>query len=145
MYVDEYNTFADSTDISVLLAEARKYGARFCLLVQTCAYFSPEVLRMVLGNVSTYISFCVGSWDAELLAKEFGRNSDGFSFEPVQLVDLSDYTFILKTVRNHTRTTPKLYRNYAPLKFNPSELQKVIRTSNANHGKARTVLLPPGE
>ncbi len=73
LYVDEFQNFANES-FADILSEARKY--KLCLTVanQYVDQMTEEVRNAVIGNVGTFISFRVGSTDAELMEKEFSPN-----------------------------------------------------------------------
>jgi energy-coupling factor transporter ATP-binding protein EcfA2 len=73
LYVDEFQNFANES-FAEILSESRKY--KLCLTVanQYIDQMTEEVRNAVIGNVGTFISFRVGSTDAELMEKEFAPN-----------------------------------------------------------------------
>lgn len=70
LYVDEFQSFANEYFASIL-SEARKYKLNLTIAHQYIEQMSDEVRAAVFGNVGTMISFRVGSYDAEVLEKEF--------------------------------------------------------------------------
>jgi len=73
LYVDEFQNFANES-FAEILSESRKY--KLCLTVanQYIDQMTEEVRNAVIGNVGTFISFRVGSTDAEIMEKEFAPN-----------------------------------------------------------------------
>jgi len=73
LYVDEFQNFANES-FAEILSESRKY--KLCLTVanQYMDQMTEEVRNAVIGNVGTFISFRVGSTDAEIMEKEFAPN-----------------------------------------------------------------------
>lgn len=70
LYVDEFQSFANESFANIL-SEARKYKLNLTIAHQYIEQMSEEVRAAVFGNVGTMMSFRVGSYDAEVLEKEF--------------------------------------------------------------------------
>jgi type IV secretory pathway TraG/TraD family ATPase VirD4 len=70
LYVDEFQSFANES-FADILSEARKYKLSLTVAHQYIEQMSDEVRAAVFGNVGTMLSFRVGSYDAEVLEKEF--------------------------------------------------------------------------
>ncbi len=70
LYVDEFQSFANKS-FADILSEARKYKLGLNITHQYIEQMAEEVRAAVFGNVGTMISFRVGSFDAEVLEKEF--------------------------------------------------------------------------
>ncbi len=70
LYVDEFQSFANES-FADILSEARKYKLALTIAHQYIEQMSDEVRAAVFGNVGTMIAFRVGSYDAEVLEKEF--------------------------------------------------------------------------
>ncbi|MEX0933165.1 MAG: type IV secretory system conjugative DNA transfer family protein [Candidatus Paceibacterota bacterium] len=70
LYVDEFQSFANESFANIL-SEARKYKLNLTVAHQYIEQMSEEVRAAVFGNVGTMVSFRVGSYDAEVLEKEF--------------------------------------------------------------------------
>jgi hypothetical protein len=71
LYIDELQSFA-TDEFPSLLAEARKYRLNIAGMANQFISQLPENLASaIMGNVGTLISFCLGSEDADIIAKEF--------------------------------------------------------------------------
>jgi hypothetical protein len=70
LYVDEFQSFANKS-FADILSEARKYKLSLNITHQYIEQMAEEVRAAVFGNVGTMITFRVGSFDAEVLEKEF--------------------------------------------------------------------------
>jgi hypothetical protein len=70
LYVDEFQSFANKS-FADILSEARKYKLGLNITHQYIEQMAEEVRAAVFGNVGTMIAFRVGSYDAEILEKEF--------------------------------------------------------------------------
>ena len=92
LYIDEFQSFVGVASVSyeLILSRARKYGLGLVLAHQQTGQIPLELLREVLGNVSTLISFQVSQSDAAKLAKEFVTEFDGevIQAEPEELLRL---------------------------------------------------------
>lgn len=70
LYIDELQSFA-TEEFPSILAEARKYRLNIAGMANQFISQLPDSLASaILGNVGTLISFCLGSEDAEIIAKE---------------------------------------------------------------------------
>lgn len=70
LFVDEFQSFANES-FADILSEARKYRLALTIAHQYIEQMTDEVRAAVFGNVGTMTSFRVGSYDAEVLEKEF--------------------------------------------------------------------------
>lgn len=70
LYVDEFQSFANESFTNIL-SEARKYKLNLTIAHQYIEQMSEGVRAAVFGNVGTMMSFRVGSYDAQVLEKEF--------------------------------------------------------------------------
>jgi hypothetical protein len=70
LFVDEFQSFANES-FAGILSEARKYKLSLHIAHQYIEQMEDEVKAAVFGNVGTMVSFRVGSYDAEVLEKEF--------------------------------------------------------------------------
>jgi hypothetical protein len=70
LYVDEFQSFANKS-FADILSEARKYKLGLNITHQYIEQMEDEVRAAVFGNVGTMVAFRVGSFDAEVLEKEF--------------------------------------------------------------------------
>ncbi|MEK7062816.1 MAG: type IV secretory system conjugative DNA transfer family protein, partial [Patescibacteria group bacterium] len=70
LYADEFQSFANKS-FADILSEARKYKLSLNITHQYIEQMAEEVRAAVFGNVGTMIAFRVGSYDAEVLEKEF--------------------------------------------------------------------------
>jgi len=69
-YVDEFQSFANES-FADILSEARKYKLSLTIAHQYIEQMPEEVRAAVFGNVGSMITFRVGSYDADVLEKEF--------------------------------------------------------------------------
>ncbi|NLE07306.1 MAG: type IV secretory system conjugative DNA transfer family protein [Parcubacteria group bacterium] len=100
LYVDEFQSFANKS-FADILSEARKYKLSLNITHQYVEQMAEEVRAAVFGNVGTMISFRVGSFDAEILEKEF---APVFTME--DLVNLGKYQIYLKLMIDGVASQP---------------------------------------
>ncbi len=70
LYIDEFQNFTTDS-IAVILSEARKYRLDLTLAHQFIAQLSDKIRDAVFGNVGSFLSFRIGTKDAEFLVKQF--------------------------------------------------------------------------
>ena len=100
LYVDEFQSFANES-FADILSEARKYKLALTVAHQYIEQMSDEVRAAVFGNVGTMIAFRVGSYDAEVLEKEFAPQ---FTME--DLVNLGFVQIYLKLMIDGISSQP---------------------------------------
>lgn len=100
LYVDEFQSFANESFASIL-SEARKYKLNLTIAHQYIEQMSEEVRAAVFGNVGTMISFRVGSYDAEVLEKEFAPQ-----FTAEDMVNLGFAQIYLKLMVDGISSSP---------------------------------------
>jgi hypothetical protein len=73
LYLDEFQTFTGVAEASYekILSRARKYKLGLILAHQQTGQLSSELLREILGNVSTLLTFNVSHPDAVKLSREY--------------------------------------------------------------------------
>jgi hypothetical protein len=73
LYLDEFQTFTGVAETSYekLLSRARKYRLGLVLAHQQTGQLSRDLLREILGNVTTLLAFTVSHEDAVRFSKEF--------------------------------------------------------------------------
>ena len=79
LYIDEFQTFTNTVTASYekILSRARKYGLGLILAHQQTHQIPLELLREIMGNVSTIVSFQVSGDDASKLSKELITQYNG--------------------------------------------------------------------
>ena len=100
LYVDEFQSFANES-FADILSEARKYKLALTVAHKYIEQMSDEVRAAVFGNVGTMIAFRVGSYDAEVLEKEFAPQ---FTME--DLVNLGFVQIYLKLMIDGISSQP---------------------------------------
>ncbi len=121
LYVDEFQNFANES-FAEILSESRKY--KLCLTVanQYVDQMTEEVRNAVIGNVGTFISFRVGSTDAELMEKEFSPN-----FMAEDMVNLGMYQMYLKLMIDGVASKPFSANSLPPIpKLETTYVEEII-------------------
>lgn len=135
LYVDEFQSFANES-FADILSEARKYKLALTIAHQYIEQMSEEVRAAVFGNVGTMISFRVGSYDAEVLEKEYAPQ-----FTAQDIVSLGFAQVYLKLMINGIGSQPfsatTLPRPVIP---EPNYVREVIDRSRAQFGQPRAVV-----
>jgi hypothetical protein len=135
LYVDEFQSFANESFANIL-SEARKYKLSLTLAHQYIEQMSDEVRAAVFGNVGTLISFRVGSYDAEILEKEFAPE-----FTQEDLVNLGFAQIYLRLMIDGIGSRPFSARTLAPI-APPSKSLRAITVNfsrNTYAGKRQDV------
>lgn len=142
-YIDEVHNFTHGIDLSVILAEARKYRLSLTVATQTLAQLrrhNDEIVPAIFGNCGTLASFRVSGDDATILAKEFA--SDVIA---TQLENLPDYELYLRTLIYSEGSNALMASQaqritaYAPFQNteDPQARQRVIRASFERYTQPR--------
>lgn len=100
LYVDEFQSFANRS-FADILSEARKYKLALTIAHQYIEQMEEEVRAAVFGNVGTMITFRVGSYDAEVLEKEFSP-----IFTMTDIVNLGRFQIYLKLMIDGVASQP---------------------------------------
>ena len=100
LYVDEFQSFANKS-FADILSEARKYKLSLNITHQYIEQMEEEVRAAVFGNVGTMVTFRVGSYDAEILEKEFAP-----VFVMEDLVNLGQFQIYLKLMIDNVASQP---------------------------------------
>jgi hypothetical protein len=133
LYVDEFQSFANKS-FADILSEARKYKLSLNITHQYIEQMAEEVRAAVFGNVGTMIAFRVGSFDAEILEKEF---APVFTMEDI--VNLGFVQIYLKLMIDGVASQPFSATTLPPFpKPEVSFREEVMKISRKNftHPKA---------
>lgn len=100
LYVDEFQNFATGSFESIL-SESRKYGLGLYLTHQYTAQLPENLLKAVLGNVGTIITFALGAPDAKVLQAEFAP-----FFTETDIISLERFQIYVKLMMNGMTSLP---------------------------------------
>lgn len=98
--IDEFQSFT-TLALANMLAEMRKFGVGMVLAHQYLHQLDPAVLHAVLGNAGTLISFRLGTYDAQQIAKEFEP-----TFDRLDLLGLPNHDIYLKLMIDGAPSRP---------------------------------------
>ena len=132
LYVDEFQSFANES-FADILSEARKYHLSLTVAHQYIEQMSDEVRAAVFGNVGTMISFRVGSYDAEVLEKEFAP-----AFVSQDIVNLGFSQIYLKLMIDGVGSAPFSATTLPPLAPPPTAyVPEIISASRRQFARPR--------
>ncbi len=132
LYVDEFQSFANES-FADILSEARKYKLNLTVAHQYIEQMSDEVRAAVFGNVGTMISFRVGSFDAEVLEKEFAP-----TFTAEDIVNLGFAQIYLRLMINGIGSQPFSARTLPPLERpETSFVEEIVGASRRKYTRDR--------
>ena len=94
-----------------------------------------EIRDAVLGNVGTIGSFRIGAEDAENLEKQF---EPGFS--RFDLVNLDNFTLIIKMMINNKISTPFKMNTLLPPKGKPEIIDAIKKISKLKYSRVKDVV-----
>lgn len=135
LYVDEFQSFANES-FADILSEARKYKLNLTMAHQYIEQMSDEVRAAVFGNVGTMVVFRVGSYDAEVLEKEFAPY---FTMEDI--VNLGVFQVYMKLMIDGVSSKPFSATTIGPIaKPDISLREVVIESSRKQFGRPRDVV-----
>jgi len=134
LYIDEFQNFTTDS-ISTILSEARKYKLNLIIAHQYIKQLTEPIRDAVLGNVGSMGAFRVGAEDAEFLEKQF---EPGFS--RFDLINLDNFSLIVKMMLNNKTSTPFKMQTYAPKEGRPQIVEIIKKISKLKYGKPKAVI-----
>jgi hypothetical protein len=120
VFVDEFQSFANDS-FADILSEARKYKLNLTIAHQYIEQMTDDVRAAVFGNVGTMITFRVGSFDAEVLEKEFAP-----VFTAEDIVNLGFAQIYLRLMIDGIGSQPFSAKTIAPLEIPESSYREEI-------------------
>jgi hypothetical protein len=134
LYLDEFQTWAGVSEnsYSLLLSRARKYRLGLWLAHQQTGQLSGDLLREILGNVSTMVVFNVSHADATNLCHEFTMDMGGSveSLPEGELLRLK----VGEAIGKIDKTVFPLKTYLADQHPDPIRAKEVIERSRMNYG-----------
>ncbi len=134
LYVDEFQNFTTDS-IATILSEARKYKLNLIMAHQYMPQLKQEIRDAVLGNVGTIGAFRIGAEDAENLEKQF---EPGFS--RFDLVNLDNFTMIIKMMINNKISTPFKINTLPPPKGKPEIIDAIKKISKLKYSRPKAIV-----
>jgi hypothetical protein len=135
LFVDEFQNFTTGS-FATILSEARKYGLTLTISHQYFRQLDERTADAVGGNVGTFVTFAVGSDDAEWLATTMSKSPG--QVEPHDLTNLPKYTACVRLLMDGLPSAPFTIRTEPPPSVNDVR-REVIRRQSA-HQHARPVV-----
>jgi hypothetical protein len=143
LYIDEFQTFTGAAGASYekMLSRARKYRLGLILAHQQTGQIPADLLREILGNVSTSMCFAVSREDAMRFSKELITEYDG------EIVNVPEEEILRLTVGQAWckmgKHAFKMRTYLAEQRSNPGRVQASIDRSRQNYG-AKLLPAPTG-
>jgi hypothetical protein len=134
LYIDEFQNFTTDS-IATILSEARKYKLNLIMAHQYMPQLKQEIRDAVLGNVGTIGAFRIGAEDAENLEKQF---EPGFS--RFDLVNLDNFTMVIKMMINNKISTPFKMNTLPPPKGKPEIVDAIKKISKLKYSRAKDIV-----
>jgi hypothetical protein len=135
LFVDEFQNFANES-FADILSEARKYKLNLTIAHQYIEQMEEEVRAAVFGNVGTMIIFRVGSYDAEILEKEFAP-----LFTAEDIVNLGFAQIYLKLMIDGISSQPFSATTLPPI-MEPAQSfrDKIVECSRTQFSRSRALV-----
>ncbi len=134
LYIDEFQNFTTDS-IATILSEARKYKLNLIMAHQYMPQLKQEIRDAVLGNVGTIGAFRIGAEDAENLEKQF---EPGFS--RFDLVNLDNFSLIIKMMINNKISTPFKMGTLPPPKGRPEIVEAIKQISKLKYSRPKNIV-----
>jgi hypothetical protein len=109
LYADEFQTYAGTESLEVILSQARKYRLSLCLANQLVGQMNESLAATVFGNCGSLCVLQVGRTDAEALALELGGD-----VQPEDLIAIPKYTAVIRQLIDGEPTRPFTIRTLMP-------------------------------
>lgn len=126
--IDEFQNFTTDS-FTTILSEARKYKLGLILAHQYLDQLPPHMIKAILGNVRTIISFNVSFSDAEYIAREYRW------MRPEDFTVLPDYTaYCISINKQYSTETFCLHTTKLPKQKIPqTDIQTIITQSRTRY------------
>lgn len=134
LYIDEFQNFTTDSIVTIL-SEARKYHLNLILAHQYIPQLAPEIRNAVMGNVGTIAAFRVGAEDAEFLEKQFEPE-----FSRFDLVNLDNFTLVLKMMIENKISSPFKMETVFPQKGNPEIIAPIKKLARLKYGRQKEIV-----
>ncbi len=134
LYIDEFQSFTTNS-IATILSEARKYKLNLILAHQYIPQLVPEIKNAIFGNVGTIGAYRIGADDAEFLEKQFEPE-----FSRFDLVNLDNYTLIVKMMINGKTSSPFILEPLKPKQGNQAIVEPIKKISRLKYGRSKEIV-----
>lgn len=127
LYADEFQTYAGTESLEVILSQARKYRLSLCLANQLVGQMNDSLAATVFGNCGSLCVLQVGRTDAEALALELGGD-----VQPEDLIAIPKHTAVVRQLIDGEPTRPFSIRTLMPPPVVADRLrQETIKNASA--------------
>lgn len=140
LYIDEFQNFTTDSICSIL-SEARKYNLNLIMAHQYIGQLTKgqdtSIKDAVMGNVGTWVSFKVGSEDAEELSKEFAP-----VFNQYDLINIEKFSAYVKLLIDNSASRPFSMHTVWPMVGQKREesAQRIKALSRLKYGQDRNII-----
>jgi len=140
LYIDEFQNFTTDSICSIL-SEARKYALNLVIAHQYIGQLvkgqDTSIKDAVFGNVGTWITFKIGSEDAEKIEKEFAP-----VFNQYDLINVEKYTAYIKLLIDNSAARPFSMKTVWPLVGveQPETAENIKILSRLKYGQDRNII-----
>jgi hypothetical protein len=134
LYIDEFQNFTTDSIVTIL-SEARKYRLNLILAHQYIPQLPDPIKHAVIGNVGTLAALRIGAQDAEFVEKIFEPE-----FSKYDLLNLDNFTFVIRLMVNGKITIPFKGRTIKPKTGNWDQIQIIKMLSKSKYARPREVV-----
>jgi hypothetical protein len=141
LYIDEFQNFTTDSVCSIL-SEARKYGLNLIIAHQYINQLimsgnNTAIKDAVFGNVGTWMTFKIGSEDAQVIEKEMSP-----VFNQFDLINIEKYTAYVKLLIDNTASRPFSMSTLWPIpgEQRPGMSNKIRALSRLKYGQDRSII-----
>ena len=132
VFVDEFQNFATGA-FATILSEARKYGLNLTISHQYYRQLDEQTANAVVGNVGTFISFAVGSDDAEWLATAMSKSPG--QILPHDLTNLPKHVACVRLLMDGFPSAPFTVRTLPPPSGAADRAEIIRQQSRRQHAR----------
>jgi hypothetical protein len=134
LYIDEFQNFTTDS-IATILSEARKYRLNLIMAHQYMPQLTQQIRDAVLGNVGTIGAYRIGATDAEFLEKQFAPE-----FSRLDLINLDNFTLIMKMMIENKVSAPFKMKTIIPQKGNAAVVEPIKKLSRLKFGRPKELV-----
>jgi hypothetical protein len=138
LFVDEFQNFTTGS-FATILSEARKYGLNLTISHQYFRQLDERTANAVGGNVGTFVTFAVGSDDADWLTATMSKSPG--QVEPHDLTNLPKYTAFVRLLHNGLPSAPFTLRTEPPPAIHAARREIVRQQSRRQNARPTEEIL----
>ena len=138
LFVDEFQNFTTGS-FATILSEARKYGLNLTISHQYFRQLDEQTADAVAGNVGTFVTFAVGSDDAEWLAGAMSKSPRQLS--PHDLTNLPKYTACVRLLMDGLPSSPFTIRTQPSPEVDATRREVIRRQSRRQYARCTADVL----